>query len=270
MSSSGRLPRLFIGSSTENLDVARTIQETLQYDLEGTVWTQDVFRPTRYTLPELIESMRTHDFAVFVTTPNDALTLRGKAVAAVRDNVIFEIGLFIGLKRPEACFLLTSRSSADAHLPSDLAGLAPILYPNDRSDGNLLAALEPACNAVRRATRLQTQGSPSNRLRRYIEFWEGAEMTVRRQRLRRGVNLDAYDPDTTEDRAALRAIFAFLDSVAHAVLESEIDEAAARATFEQPMRSVWPWIATSLAPPNHSEDYWRPAPSIAVLLEKWK
>lgn len=145
-----RLPRLFIGSSVERLEIARIVQEVLQYDLESTVWTQNVFRPTRYTLPELVEGMKTHDFGLFVMAPDDALTARGRAVMVVRDNVVFEAGLFIGVRDIEHCFLLSPRSS-DVHLPSDLAGLSPITYADDRSDGNLVAALEPACNVIRRA-----------------------------------------------------------------------------------------------------------------------
>lgn len=62
----------------------------------------------------------------------------------------------------------------------------------------------------------------------------------------------------------------FLDSVAEAVLAGDIPEGPARQAFEAAMRAAWPWIATSLAPPNHVEDYWNPLPSLAVVLDRWE
>lgn len=39
----------------------------------------------------------------------------------------------------------------DLHLPSDLLGLTPATFIPDRQDGNLVAALGPACSRIRRA-----------------------------------------------------------------------------------------------------------------------
>lgn len=263
-----RAPRLFIGSSVEKLPVARTLQEALEYDCEATVWTQDIFRPSRYALTELLEATKAQDFAAFIVAADDVVTTRGKQYAVARDNVIFETGLFIGAKGPENCFLLAPRRSADLHLPSDLMGVMPITYQDDRSDGNFLAALGPAANRISRV--INGRFAEPEKLERYMAEWNGPTLAVIRERLRRGANLDAYDPTSEEDRDGIRQVFAFLESLASAVLSGQIDELAARASFEQPMRAAWPWIATALAPPNHVQDYWRPPPSLAVLLDRWQ
>src|SRR5437879_617847 len=89
-------PRLFIGSSNESLDYAYAIQQNLEDDAEVTVWKNGIFQLTKTAVESLIKALDKSDFAVFVFAPNDVLRLRKKNFAAVRDNVIFELGLFMG------------------------------------------------------------------------------------------------------------------------------------------------------------------------------
>lgn len=89
-------PALFIGSSVEGLPVAYAVQENLEFDCEPTVWPQGVFSPTSAALIDLYAITRNTEFAAFVFTPDDTLSLRGEVHRSVRDNVVFELGLFIG------------------------------------------------------------------------------------------------------------------------------------------------------------------------------
>lgn len=89
-------PKLFIGSSSESLNVAYAIQDNLNYDAEVTVWTQGVFKLSGNTLDDLIETVGNSHFAIFVFNPNDITIIRDKHESTVRDNVVFELGLFIG------------------------------------------------------------------------------------------------------------------------------------------------------------------------------
>lgn len=65
-----RQPRLFIGSSSEGLNIAYGIQENLEFDAETTIWKQGIFKPTRQTLTDIVAAMRSTDFAAFVFNPD--------------------------------------------------------------------------------------------------------------------------------------------------------------------------------------------------------
>lgn len=143
--------RVFIASSVEGLDVAYAIQENLDHDFEVTVWPQGVFELSKTALESLLEKCKLFDAAVFVFTPDDRVLLRDGEKPKVRDNVVFELGLFIGILRKDKCFLVKPRSFSDLDFPSDLLGITPADYDDKRSDGNLCAALGPSSNKIRRA-----------------------------------------------------------------------------------------------------------------------
>jgi hypothetical protein len=143
--------RLFVGSASESLDVAYAVQEELDRALEVTVWTQGIFQPSRTTMESLTEQPKRFDAALFVFTPDDVAILRGEPMRVVRDNVIFELGLFVGALGRQPTFILLPRDVNDLHLPSDLAGITPLDYNHQRQDGNLVAAVGPACNKIKKA-----------------------------------------------------------------------------------------------------------------------
>ncbi len=140
-------PRLFIGSSMEGKNIADTLQLGLDRDVEVTVWHQGVFGLSQGTLESLVQASRDFDFAALVLTPDDLATKREKNVNSPRDNVIFELGMFIGALGRKRTFMVHCRDD-EIDLPSDLAGVTRATF-GKRSDSNLHAALGPVCTQIR-------------------------------------------------------------------------------------------------------------------------
>lgn len=143
--------QVFIASSKEGIDVAYAIQELLEHSAECTVWTQGVFKPSSYTLIDLIENAKEKDFGVFVFSLDDTVTIRNDKKLSIRDNVLLEFGLFVGAIGLERCFIILPNDVEKFHLPTDLNGLTFLTYNPNRRDKNVSAALGPASNKIKKA-----------------------------------------------------------------------------------------------------------------------
>lgn len=137
--------------------MARFLQSELEklVQCEATCWDQDIFELSSFTLEALTNAAKSYDFAVLVATSDDSTTTRGKAIAVPRDNVIFELGLFVGAIGRDRTFLIADRTDDDLHLPSDLAGLTYGSYKT-RQDGNIRAALNDAVLGI--SSRIRANG----------------------------------------------------------------------------------------------------------------
>jgi hypothetical protein len=142
-------PSMFIATSTEGLPVGRAVQQELEHDVYATLWTQSVFQLSGYAIDSLLQVLSGSDFGVFAFTPDDVIRIRHKQYDAVRDNVLFELGLFMGRLGKDRTFILAPRGNEKLHIPTDLFGLTTGTYDPDRPDKNLVAALGSACNQIR-------------------------------------------------------------------------------------------------------------------------
>lgn len=140
-------PKIFIGSSTEGLKVAEKIQENLDYDFECRIWTQDTFKLSSTTIESLEEVLNKSDFAIFVFSPDDTTKIRSKESLTIRDNVVFETGLFIGRLGRKRVFLVMPRGIDNLHLPTDFIGITLGNYDPNRTD--LASALGAFCSKVK-------------------------------------------------------------------------------------------------------------------------
>ncbi|QEN87712.1 cyclic nucleotide-binding domain-containing protein [Labrys sp. KNU-23] len=140
--------RVFIISSVESLGVSREIVNAFEHDpFDVQVWSQGVFRASNYTIEALEREIDNSDFAVAIAHADDATTTRGQTWPTPRDNVIFELGLFMGRLGRRRAILMEPREEK-VKLPSDMAGITTIPY-KFVSGPYSSAAMASACNHLR-------------------------------------------------------------------------------------------------------------------------
>jgi ABC-type sugar transport system substrate-binding protein len=146
---------VFIGSSTEGIPIVKTIAEKLEAEGRGELkvdqWTDDsVFKLNQSTLESLTNAAMTHDFAILVATADDSTRVRDQRVFQARDNVIFELGLFMGRLGRARTFLVCSDNKT-LRLPSDLSGITVLRFNQQEVDAGNPSALEPTCKHLLKA-----------------------------------------------------------------------------------------------------------------------
>jgi CRP/FNR family cyclic AMP-dependent transcriptional regulator len=135
---------VFAISSAEALPIAET--GVLAFEHEENIrfwnWPDNVFGVSSYPLEDLEEHLDTADFAIAIAQDDDLTTSRKERTPSPRDNVIFELGLFMGRLGRRRTILMKPKGVA-VKLPSDLAGVITIEYPaklSENSPGRDMAA----------------------------------------------------------------------------------------------------------------------------------
>lgn len=146
------VPHVFICSSSENQHIAEQIQLGLDHhkSIVGK-WTDQVFGLTKQTMEDLEREVNSADFAIAVVTGEDVVTSRKRRKVAPRDNVVFELGLFMGQLGRDRTVIVTPRGM-DLKLPSDLHGLNPLSFTmpvNPTDKGQWAAAFGPVCTQLK-------------------------------------------------------------------------------------------------------------------------
>jgi predicted nucleotide-binding protein len=121
-------PILFIGSSKEHLTIAEALAAGVPKDIASvTLWSDGVFGASKFPIEDLETQIGIADFAVLVVGPDDRVISRGSESDAPRDNVVFELGLFMGALSRSRTFLLAPRGHK-IKIPTDLLGLTTIQF----------------------------------------------------------------------------------------------------------------------------------------------
>jgi hypothetical protein len=150
-------PLLFVGSSSEAKDngIPQAFASALS-DHARVIpwWDAPQFSAMETTIEALYQAANEYDFAVFVVTPDDKTRSRKKEHNSPRDNVIFELGLFLGTIGPSR-ILTTMQQGASIKLPSDLNGVTiPRFEFGDEYD--LISSVNRACKSF--VTRIDKLG----------------------------------------------------------------------------------------------------------------
>ena len=140
--------RIFIASSSEGLKVANAICDLLgkNRNVDPKVWNKGTFELSKTYIESLEKELNRSDFAVLALTPDDVSVSRKKTSMAPRDNVLFELGLFMGRLGRERCYLVHD-SQHGLKLPTDLMGVKPASYRR-RKPEELQEALDSACALI--------------------------------------------------------------------------------------------------------------------------
>src|SRR2546423_13791815 len=97
-------PAIFIGCASESRDVADAVAQQLEDAAEVTVYDEGPFGLSTGTLEDLNDATDKFDFAVLILTADDLTTSRDVEQPAPRDNILFELGLFMGRLRRHRTF----------------------------------------------------------------------------------------------------------------------------------------------------------------------
>ena len=131
-----RRPRVFIASTTlaaKAGGVAPTVKRLLGDAVQAEVWDENMILPVEgrprergEVMANLYKAARYYDFVIIVLGRSDAAAGPGASPAAqpVRDNLLFEMGLFMGAlgNRRTLIVLEPGLSEVELGLPSDLKG----------------------------------------------------------------------------------------------------------------------------------------------------
>ncbi len=141
-------PRLFIASSREGLPIARAVREMLADEVAVDIWDEPTTFPVgTVTLKVLEEHATKYDFAVIVMTPDDKSEHRKSIGVTPRDNLVLELGLFMGRIGAERTLIIRS-DRKNMRLPTDLSGLVVAFYYEAMAKTNPKEAVSTACSQI--------------------------------------------------------------------------------------------------------------------------
>jgi hypothetical protein len=146
------LPRIFIASSSEGKPASKAIVAELEKMLNGNAlihhWEYE-FNLSDVYIESLEKILAKCDFGIFVLTADDVLHSRHQQHSAPRDNVIFELGLFMGGIGRDRCFVFkeTGADNSSVKTPSDILGLETATFTTP-DNNDWAAALRRNCERV--------------------------------------------------------------------------------------------------------------------------
>ena len=121
-----RKRRIFIGSSSEELTLAESTKKILEPEFEVTIWNDTVwdtavFKINNNFLHDLLKATLQFDFGILLGTTDDKVVVRKQEKLQSRDNVLFELGLFMGRLGLLKCAFVVEK---ELNILSDIKGIS--------------------------------------------------------------------------------------------------------------------------------------------------
>jgi len=133
-----RRRKIFIGCSKKERSLAEQAKAILLSEFEVTIWDDtlwetdtEAFQLSDSILQGLLRATLQFDFAIMLGTKDDIVEKKGKVVLQARDNVLFELGLFMGRMGRKNCAFIVDR---ELNIPEDMKGI--ILSKFNYGDNN--------------------------------------------------------------------------------------------------------------------------------------
>lgn len=154
--------RLFIGSSSEELDLANAAKKILDRDFEVVVWNDRIwdtaiFRINQNFLSDLLKASLKFDFGILIGSKDDKVEYRGTEVLQPRDNVLFELGLFLGRLGISKCAFLVEK---ELKILSDLQGITLSFFDRAKAD-SFISAVEQISEVFKNSSDTEINFFPS-------------------------------------------------------------------------------------------------------------
>lgn len=129
-------PSVFIGGSTEGLQVAHELKRSMGSGVEAKVWDEDLFNLGSSALDDLLRMISLYDYGIFICSDDDFVESRDVLSVAPRDNVILELGLFMGALGRRRAFpvVVAPKEEGSLKMPTDLLGNTESQLPHPDED----------------------------------------------------------------------------------------------------------------------------------------
>lgn len=180
--------KLFIGSSSEGLSIATQLKDKILFDCEEwiapEIWNDgNIFSLNKNALDCLIKASRKYDYGILIATKDDIVKSRGKKSLTPRDNVMFEMGMFLGSLGLTRAFLLVEEESK---LPTDYNGVT-VPYFQKNKTGSLEKAIESIIEGFK-ITKLSYNLKPVPSAALALGYFENFIQPFAKKRMEQNIN----------------------------------------------------------------------------------
>ncbi|MGB0871044.1 MAG: STING domain-containing protein [Flavobacteriales bacterium] len=160
-----RKKRIFIGSSSEELTLAESAKKILEPEFEviiwnDSVWDTAVFKINNNFLHDLLKATLQYDFGILLGTTDDKVIVREQEMLQSRDNILFELGLFMGRLGLSKCAFVVEK---ELKILSDIKGISLARFSKKES-GSFINAISTVADLFKNQRDSSVNFFPSSTL----------------------------------------------------------------------------------------------------------